>query len=211
MTITLLCDNPGSWIIPYVKELETELKHRGHTVFSINDHREIQKGNMLFILGCEKIIPKEFLALNTYNLVVHESPLPQGKGWSPLTWQILEGKNIIPVTLFEAVEAVDAGDIYLQENIVLDGTELLPEIKHKQGMMTKKLVLQFVSEYTTIQGKKQMGAETFYPRRTPKDSELDIHKSLAEQFNLLRVVDNERYPAFFYKNGKKYIIKIYEG
>jgi len=26
----------------------------------------------------------------------------------------------------------------------------------------------------------------------------------------LRVVDNERYPAFFYRQGKKYIIKIYE-
>jgi len=54
------------------------------------------------------------------------------------------------------------------------------------------------------------GSETFYERRRPKDSELDVSKSIADQFNLLRVVDNERYPAFFYHNGKKFILKIYE-
>jgi methionyl-tRNA formyltransferase len=30
---------------------------------------------------------------------VHESALPQGQGWSPMTWQILEGASPIPVTL----------------------------------------------------------------------------------------------------------------
>ena len=35
-----------------------------------------------------------------------------------------------------------------------------------------------------------------------------MSKSIDEQFNLLRVCDNERYPAFFYKDGVKYILKI---
>lgn len=48
-----------------------------------------------------------------------------------------------------------------------------------------------------------MGKESFYPKRSPKDSELDINKSLNEQFNLLRIASNEDFPAFFYKDGKK--------
>ncbi len=58
-------------------------------------------------------------------------------------------------------------------------------------------------------GIPQNGDETFFPRRKYKDSELDINKSILEQFNLLRIVDNERYPAFFYINETKYILKIY--
>ena len=55
-----------------------------------------------------------------------------------------------------------------------------------------------------------MDLYTFYRKRTPSDSCLDINKSINEQFNLLRVVDNERYPAFFKKNNIKYVVKIYK-
>jgi len=50
---------------------------------------------IVFILGYHKIIKKEYLKNNKYNIVVHESDLPKGKGWVPLFWQILEGKNEI--------------------------------------------------------------------------------------------------------------------
>jgi len=43
---------------------------------------------------------------------------------------------------------------------------------------------------------------------TLNDSRLDIDRSIKEQFNLLRVVGNEEYPAFFEINGHKYLLKI---
>ena len=92
----------------------------------------------------------------------------------------------------------------------LDGTELNDEIKHKQGLIMMEMMLKYINNYDTMIGKPQEGKSTFYSKRTPKNSELDIDKSISSQFNLLRVVDNERYPAFFYLNDKKYIVKIYE-
>lgn len=210
LNITLLCDNPDSWIVPYLLQLKDEIQKRGHLVSFINNYKDIKKGDIACFLGCEKIIPLEYLSLNRNNLVVHESDLPKGKGWSPLTWMILEGKNRIPITLFEAAKNVDSGDIYLQDYIELDGTELLSEIKHLQGKKTNELILKFIDNYSKMPGKPQEGEESFYRKRTPKDSELDINKTIDEQFNLLRVVDNEKYPAFFYKNGHKYILKIYK-
>lgn len=210
MIITLLCDNSDSWIIPYVKEIKNELIKLGHKIYLVDNYKKIKEGELAFFLGCEEIVPKDYLQLNKHNLVIHESDLPKGKGWSPLTWQVLEGKDEIPITLFEAEAELDSGDIYLQDVIELDGTEVNPELKEKQGEKTKELVLKFVEQYPEIEGRKQKGKETYYKRRTPKDSELDIHKTIDEQFDLLRVVDNERYPAFFYKNGKKYIVKIYK-
>jgi len=54
----------------------------------------------------------------------------------------------------------------------------------------------------------QSGVESFYPKRTPKDSNLDINKTIKEQFNLLRIVNNEEFPAFFEIDGHRYALKI---
>ena len=77
-------------------------------------------------------------------------------------------------------------------------------------MVTMKMVKKYIDEFESMIGVPQSGEETFYPRRRQKENELDINKAIAEQFNLFRVVDNERYPAHFYINGKKYILKIYK-
>ena len=208
MKITLVTDNPKSWIMPYVSELKRRLGQK-HRVIWVYDVKKIKPGECAFFLACEKIVSKEILGLHKHNLVVHESALPQGRGWSPLTWQILEGKNEIPITLFEARENVDSGDIYLQTKMKFEGHELVDELRRKQGEATMALVLEFGSRYPKIKGQRQSGKASFYGRRRPSDSELDVNRPLKEQFNLLRVVDNERYPAFFIYRGRKYFLKIY--
>jgi len=50
--------------------------------------------------------------------------------------------------------------------------------------------------------------ESFYLRRRPEDSRLDPDKTIREQFNLLRVVDNEKYPAFFDLHGQRFLLKV---
>jgi methionyl-tRNA formyltransferase len=206
LKIQVLIDNVNSWIIPYAKELVEGLDSKGHVAKLIHQHREVESGDILCLLSCERIFKR--LDLNRFNLVVHESDLPKGKGWSPVSWQILEGRKKIPITLFEAARSVDSGVIYLKEYIYLDGTELLSKIKQMQGIATQNIILKFLEQMPV--GLEQEGDSTFYPRRTDKDSELDISKSLDDQFNLLRICDNERYPAFFRKNGIQYILKIYK-
>lgn len=208
MIVQILVDNVNSWIVPYAKDLCEQIEKKEHTCSLVHEHEKVKEGDILCLLSCEKIFKK--LHLNKYNLVVHESDLPKGKGWSPLTWQVLEGKNKIPITLFEAINEVDAGDIYAKEYIQLEGHELIDEIKHLQGKKTQDVIMEFIEKYPNINSKPQEGKTSYYPKRTPKDSELDIYRTINEQFNLLRVCDNERYPAFFRKNGKKYLIKIYK-
>ncbi len=55
---------------------------------------------------------------------------------------------------------------------------------------------------------KQIGEPTYYRKRSPSDSELSWDKTLGEQFNLLRVCDPERYPAFFRADGHRYSVTI---
>jgi methionyl-tRNA formyltransferase len=206
--ISFLTDNPESWIVPFADTLEGIIS-RNHQLIRCCTYDDIPEGDMSFFLSCEKIVPPHILNRNTHNIVIHPSFLPQGKGFSPLAWQILEGKNEIFISLFEAVEKVDSGCVYYRDTIKLKGHELNSEIKELQGQKTVDLVLRFIDDYPRVSGESQKGEESFYKRRKRGDSKLDVDKSIAEQFNLLRIVDNERYPAFFHYKDHEYVFKIY--
>lgn len=208
MVIDILTDNPKSWIVPPTEAICVELCRMGLRARRVQSHSELEGGDILILLGCETILPSRLRAKYRHSLVVHESDLPHGKGWSPMTWQVLEGKNRIPVRLIEAVDKVDSGVIHGETEIELEGHELVEELRVKQAMATRNLIVDFVSRYPNLSPKEQSGVESFYPRRTAADSELDVDRTIREQFNLLRVVDNDRYPAFFRINGKKYVLRI---
>ena len=117
---------------------------------------------------------------------------------------------MIPLTLFEAVERVDAGPIYLRGKVRLKGDELLPEIQKNVAGAMMWLCEQFIARYPAIlkRASPQKGKATFYPKRGPVDSRLDPKKSIAQQFNLLRSVNNDVYPAYFTYKGSTYVLKI---
>jgi len=209
MNINILLDTPDSFFHEYVHDLINKLKEREHNVYFYKDHKKIKKGDILFIIACETILKKEQLSLNRKNVVIHPSKLPEDRGSSALIWKILEGHNIVYITLFEANEEIDKGDIYLQESIEFEGHELSNEIRNKQAMKIIDLILKYIVNYKNIVPLKQRGKSSFVRKRTFKDSELNVNKSIREQFNLLRVVDNKRYPAFFKLRGQRYTVKIY--
>jgi len=197
--LSVVVDNPRSWFLPFAERLVERLAAFGSTKL-FHSGQAIPPGNEIaFLLSCESKVPAEILARSKHNIVVHASDLPKGKGMSPLTWQVLEGRDVIPVTLFEAVEQFDAGPIYLKGSFRLQGNELLDEMQAGLGAKILDLCEEFLRRYPGIisEGKPQEGTSTFYRRRTPKESRLDPTRSIEDQFNLLRVVDNDRYPAFF--------------
>lgn len=202
---TAILTSPNQWFIPYAEQLEKKL---ANSVLYFDHNRIDKEYDVLFILSYHKIIEKQFLK-NKHNIVIHASDLPLGKGWAPMFWQILEDKNDIVFSMFEASDGVDDGDIYMKKTLSLTGFELNEELRYKQANFIIKMCEEFLLNYENYCiPKKQIGEESFYKKRGSQDSELDINSTIDEQFNLLRIVDNENYPAFFYKNRNKYILKI---
>ncbi len=196
LNISILTDST-SWMNKYNSILKDELEKLGHKVNITSSKNKIGGGgDIAFFLSCFEIVGEDILRLSKHNIVVHASDLPQGKGWSPMSWQILEGKDEIPITLFETDSSADSGDFYLKDKILLDGTELVDEWQEKLGKVIIKICLDYINNYANLSGIAQSGKESFYPRRRPNDSKLDINKTIKEQFNLLRIVDNDKYPAF---------------
>lgn len=205
-SVTFLIDKSNDWINKYLKK--SFLKDYKFNFKISKNFKKIKNQDIVFILNYTKILPKSFLIQNRLNLVVHASNLPKGKGFAPIQWQILNNKKNILLCLIEAVERVDSGSIIEKKSIKFKGHELNGEIRHIQGNETIKIIKKFLNKYPKFKRKKQSGKSTFFRKRKPEDSELNINKSLKKNFNLLRIVDNEKYPAFFNYKKKKYIIKI---
>lgn len=205
-----VCSDVSSWINSDLPNLLLEWIGKGHRVSWAHNASQLSGGDICFFLSYSRIVNSAIRNRYQHNLVVHESDLPRGRGWSPMTWLVLEGKERIPVTLLNAGDAVDSGDIYMQLEIELTGSELVDELRAALTKATFSLCRNYVEEYPASAVKRvpQVGEPTYYPRRRPEDSIIDVNQSLAAQFNLLRVVDNERYPGWFEYNGCRYLLYI---
>ena len=199
--VAVLVDN-DSWVHPYAERLVRGLRQDGDEATLVRDAEDLPESDVTFLLGCVGIVPERVLSRNRFNLVVHESALPKGRGFSPLTWQILEGRTSIPICLFEATGNVDAGPVIYRDAIALKGNETYEEWRALQGEKTLELCRRFLDEQSPPAGIEQSGEPTAYQRRTPCDSRLDPNRTIAEQFDLLRVADPERYPAYFHHREK---------
>jgi methionyl-tRNA formyltransferase len=198
-----------SWFVPYAMQLIKLIRKNRYEAKLFFKHENIPSAyDLVFMLSYFRVVGKDHLKKHKHNIVVHESDLPRGKGWAPLSWQVLEGKNRIPVVLFEATRKMDAGPIYIKDHIKFKGTELYTELRAAQAAKTMELCFRFIREHKRLRSKTQSGRATFYGKRDPGDSELSIRGSIKDQFNLLRVVDNENFPAFFFYKGHKYTLRI---
>lgn len=205
-----VCSDASSWINDAIPALLYRWLADGHHVNWVSNADELPGGDLCFFLSYGRIVGAEIRGRYRNCLVVHASDLPKGDGWSPASWLILEGAERIPVTLLEAVDQVDAGPIYSQEWLELDGTELIDDLHALLADATVRLARNFVAGYpdTLLEAREQTGEPSSYPRRRPKDSEVDPSRPLAELFNHLRIADNDHYPVYFRHLNAEYRLRI---
>jgi methionyl-tRNA formyltransferase len=209
MKISILCTDTNHPVVNSLRKWADEMFAKGHEVSLVFDKLELEGGDILFLVSCSQLIQETDRSNFRTTLVLHASDLPRSRGWSPYIWSILEGANLITVSLIEASEPVDSGAIWLKKKFKLEGHELFSEINNKLFSTELKLMTKAVEKYKDIVPIQQSGDPGLYLRkRSPEDSRLDPNKTIAEQFDLLRVVDPKRFPAFIDYRGKRYLIKI---
>ncbi len=205
--VTILNDTIG-WATPWCVALQHQIEQGGDKCRLIHEAAEMRTGDVAFLLGCTRLVRQEHLKLHRHNLVVHASSLPRGRGFSPLKWQICEGINTIPLTLFEAVEGCDEGQVYDVTEVKFEGHELLNEMQDGIGKASNQLCIEWLAAPRLPVGKPQQGEKTTYKRRNQEHQRLNPNATIAEQFSILRTVDNCRFPAFFDLNGYRYELRI---
>jgi methionyl-tRNA formyltransferase len=209
MKVSILSSDPGHPVVSWLRRWQSEMAARGHEVSLCFEKSELPGGDLLFLVSCAHIVRQQERDRYRAVLVLHASDLPRGRGWSPHIWAIVNGAREIPLCLLEAADKVDTGDVWLRTRFALEGHELLPEINEKLFAAELDLMTRAVEAGGRLTPVPQAGDPGAYmPKRTAESSRLDPERSLAEQFDLLRVVDNERYPAFMDYRGHRYVLRI---
>ena len=208
MKIAILCSDIKHPILPLLEDWVGQHISK-HEVRLVQRKADLGGGDILFLISCQEIVGEDVRDLYRSTLVIHASDLPQGRGWSPHIWQILEGSNRITVTLLEAEDAVDSGAIWKQVMLSLEGHETYEEINEILFQAELELMDFAVGYFDQVVPRQQDQREpTWYKKRTPEDSELDPNRTIAEQFDLIRVADSKRFPAFFDFRGHRYTLSI---
>lgn len=209
MKIDILSSDPNHPVVNYLKRWMDE-QAQAHDCTLCFDPKDLHGGNILFLISCGTIIPKAVRDQYQISFVIHASDLPKGRGWSPQIWDILDGAEVLTASLIEVADQVDRGPIWAKVKMNIPRHFLYDEINHcwfmaELDLMTQAIDLVKINHVPEIQDERDA---TYYPKRTPSDSEVDPAQSLIEVFGILRTADPQRYPAFFDLEGCRYSIEI---
>lgn len=209
MNITFLCSDLEHPVNKHLIQWKSDNKHK-YNIDLIRSKKEISSGQILFLISCSEIIKLSERDNYETTLVLHGSALPQGKGWSPHVWEIINGGNEITVSLIEAEDKVDSGDIWHQIKFNVPQNALWDEINDKLFETEIKLINFAVQNFKLIKPTPQKNniEQTFFPKRNPIDSRIDPNMSIESQFNKIRVCDPKRYPAYIELHGFKYKLTL---
>lgn len=175
----------------------------------VQSKKDLTSGDILFLISCSEILSREDRSKFKKTLLIHASDLPKGRGWSPHIWEIINNAKHIVISLLEVEDKVDTGDIWKKKLIKIPSTALFADINELIFNTETDLMDFAIENIDSVSPIKQEDIKpTYWPKRMPKDSEIDVYKSLDEQFNLIRVSDPIRFPAFFYKNCQKVKLNI---
>lgn len=175
-------------------------------VFGSQD--ELTGGDILFLIGCQEIVRQDVRELYDFSVLTHTSDLPRDRGWSPVNWLVLENSRLLTNCLINVSDPVDSGDVWVRESLELDGTETWQEISRIVTDSDQRLLVWSLTGLHSHHPEKQIGKPTYRRRRVPEDSNLDPYCSIAEQFDLLRASDPDRYPAHFEFRGRMYRLSL---
>lgn len=210
--VSILCSDSEHPIVTYL------LKWINQSISLANfelayDSADLNGGDILFLVSCSQFINSDIRRMYRSTLVLHASDLPLGRGWSPHIWEILEGKQKLTVSLIEAEDKIDTGDIWGKRIFEIEGHLLWDEINERLFIIEIELMEYAILNHDEIKPLKQSQTTTptYYEKRTPKDSEVDPTQPLNDLFNKIRVCDPARFPAFFYYKGHKIKIILEKG
>lgn len=169
------------------------------------------KPDLLVVVAYGKFLPIDLIKAVPHQAVnLHPSLLPKYRGAAPMQWTILNGDEKTGVTTTTIVEEMDAGDIYLQYETLLDEIETFAGLQEGLSALGADLLLKTLDgiEKGVLKPRPQDPAGViFAPKLTKEDGHLNFKESAERLFNKVRAL-NPWPGTFCYLDGK--ILKILE-
>lgn len=154
----------------------------------------------IFFLHWSWKVPAEIT--DAYECVCfHMTDVPYGRGGSPLQNLIVRGHRQTKLTALRMTAALDAGPVYLKEDLSLEGNA--EEIYIRSSYLSASMIRRIINDKLVPQ--PQIGTLVVFRRRNPPESEIPCLPDLQALHDFIRMLDAEGYPLAFLKhNGFRY-------
>jgi methionyl-tRNA formyltransferase len=130
------------------------------------------KPELIVVVAYGRILPTAILELPPQGcLNVHYSLLPKHRGAAPVAWAILNGEEKSGVTTMRLVEKMDAGPIFLQEEVALAADETTASLAAKLSPVGARLLLETIEKLKagSLTAKPQSDEEASYAPMLKKE------------------------------------------
>jgi methionyl-tRNA formyltransferase len=183
-----ICTMEGRWTFVGSKDEFTE------------DHVKEVNPRYIFFLHWSWIVPDSIIS-NYECVCFHMADVPYGRGGSPLQNLILRGHKTTKLTALKMTSEVDAGPVYLKEDLRLDGSA--EDIYLRANRLAAQMIQRLIREQPNPV--PQEGEPVYFIRRKPEESEIPASDSAEKLYDFIRMLDAEGYPrAFLQHKGCRY-------
>lgn len=161
------------------------------------------KPDYIFFPHWSYLIPSDIV--KKYKCIIfHMTDLPYGRGGSPLQNLIVRGHSSTKISALKATEELDAGPIYMKENLSLEGTA--QEIYERASkIIFEEMIPRFLEN--NLHYSEQVGEMVIFNRRRPEDGMLMSEMELYQLYDYIRMLDAEGYPRAYMEFGN-YILEF---
>ena len=119
----------------------------------IDVYDEIVALNADYLITCAfgQFIPSKVLELFKNSINVHASLLPKYRGGSPIQYAIMKGEKKTGISLMKMIKKMDAGEVYVQEEIEIDSSDDSGILFNKMAILGKKMIQEHL--FNILEGK----------------------------------------------------------
>ena len=177
----------------------------------------INKKELLTLKKIKKINPKIIFfphwhwkvseeILNNYKCIgFHETPLPYGRGGSPIQNMIIRGHKETQICAIKMTKRIDKGPVYKRVKVSLQGSgnQIFERIYEKIFHLIKIFLIKLPKP------KAQFGRSVIFKRRKPEESNIHNFNEIKKLYDHIRMldIDKRNFPKAFIKT-KNFILQF---
>lgn len=142
--------------------------------------------DVIVVVAYGQILKADILNLPQKGCInIHASLLPRWRGAAPIQTAILAGDRKTGITTMKMVEKLDAGEMYLKQEIQIQETDTAETLHEKLSELGAKLILETLQalENGTLRGTAQNEEEVTYAPKLTKDLEILIPNLTATEID----------------------------
>jgi methionyl-tRNA formyltransferase len=168
------------------------------------------KPDVGIVVGCRILLPKDIYEIPPLGtLAVHDSLLPEYRGFAPLNWSIINGEQNTGVTLFCLNELMDGGDIVAQKSVPIKFEDTAPLVYERVCEATVDIILEayaLLSEGKAPRIPQNYATGSFTCSRAPTDGFIDWNQPTAAIYNQIRALTYPYPGAFTFYEAKRLMV-----